>query len=213
MAPPAEAKRLSAFERYLSAWVALCIVAGVALGTAAPGLVGALSRLEVRHVNLPIAVLIWLMIYPMMLRIDFAALRGVGRRPRGLLVVLFVNWLVKPFSMTLLGWLFFKSLFAAVIGPRTYLEEPGPVPPGALGRRHHGVRQRQRAVPRVPGPRHPAPLELRRSLQGRGERRAATPDVPPRPGRDRPDDRRLAHDRGARQHEGAGHAPHEAPDG
>jgi ACR3 family arsenite transporter len=117
MAPPADAKRLSAFERYLSAWVALCIVAGVALGTAAPGLVGALSRFEVRHVNLPIAVLIWLMIYPMMLRIDFAALRGVGRRPRGLLVVLFVNWLVKPFSMALLGWLFFKAFFAGLIGP------------------------------------------------------------------------------------------------
>ena len=78
---------------------------------------GALSRLEVRHVNLPIAVLIWLMIYPMMLRIDFAAVRGVGRRPKGILVVLFVNWLVKPFSMAVLGWLFFKHLFAGLIGP------------------------------------------------------------------------------------------------
>jgi ACR3 family arsenite transporter len=114
---PAEAKRLNAFERYLSAWVALCIVAGVGLGTAAPGLVGVLSRLEVRHVNLPIAILIWLMIYPMMLRIDFAAVRGVGRRPKGILIVLFVNWLVKPFSMAGLGWLFFKHLFAGLIGP------------------------------------------------------------------------------------------------
>jgi ACR3 family arsenite transporter len=114
---PVDAKRLNLFERYLSAWVALCIVAGVALGTMAPGFVGALSRLEVRHVNLPIAVLIWLMIYPMMLRIDFAAVRGVGRRPRGILVVLFVNWLVKPFSMAVLGWLFFKHLFAGLIGP------------------------------------------------------------------------------------------------
>jgi ACR3 family arsenite transporter len=114
---PAEAKRLTAFERYLSAWVALCIVAGVALGTAAPGLVGVLSRLEVRHVNLPIAILIWLMIYPMMLRIDFAAVRGVGRRPKGILVVLFVNWLVKPFSMAVLGWFFFKHLFAGLVGP------------------------------------------------------------------------------------------------
>ncbi|HZS33461.1 MAG TPA: ACR3 family arsenite efflux transporter [Methylomirabilota bacterium] len=117
MTRPAEAKRLNAFERYLSAWVALCIVAGVALGAAAPGLVSVLSRLEVRHVNLPIAVLIWLMIYPMMLRIDFAAVRGVGRRPRGILVVLFVNWLVKPFSMAVLGWFFFKHLFAGLIGP------------------------------------------------------------------------------------------------
>src|SRR5574341_2684050 len=109
--------RLSVFERYLSLWVALCIVAGVAVGTLAPGLVGALSRAEVRHVNLPIAVLIWLMIYPMMLRINFAALRGVGRRPTGIVVVLFVNWLVKPFSMAFLGWLFFKHVFAGMLGP------------------------------------------------------------------------------------------------
>ncbi|MBI5627461.1 MAG: arsenical-resistance protein, partial [Candidatus Rokubacteria bacterium] len=112
-----EPKRLSVFERYLSLWVALCIVAGVALGRLAPELVRALSRLELSRVNLPIAVLIWLMIYPMMLRIDFAALRGVGRRPRGILVVLFVNGLVKPFSMAFLGWLFFKHLFAGLIGP------------------------------------------------------------------------------------------------
>jgi ACR3 family arsenite transporter len=110
-------KRLSFFERYLSLWVALCIVGGVVVGNAAPRLVAALSRLEVHHVNLPIAVLIWLMIYPMMLRIDFTALRGVGQRPRGLLLVLFVNWLVKPFSMAVLGWLFFKHLFAGLIGP------------------------------------------------------------------------------------------------
>jgi ACR3 family arsenite transporter len=112
-----EPKRLSVFERYLSLWVGLCIVAGVALGRLAPELVRALSRLELSRVNLPIAVLIWLMIYPMMLRIDFAALRGVGRRPRGILVVLFVNWLVKPFSMAFLGWLFFKQIFAGLIGP------------------------------------------------------------------------------------------------
>jgi ACR3 family arsenite transporter len=110
-------KRLSVFERYLSVWVALCIVAGIAIGRLSPGSVKALSRLEVSHVNLPIAVLIWLMIYPMMLRIDFAALRGVGRQPKGILVVLFVNWLVKPFSMAFLGWIFFKHLFAGLIGP------------------------------------------------------------------------------------------------
>ena len=111
-----DAKRLSVFERYLSLWVVLCIVAGVTLGKLAPGLIGVLSRMEISHVNLPIAVLIWLMIYPMMLRIDFAALRDVGRRPRGVFVVLFVNWLVKPFSMAFLGWLFFKYLFAGIIG-------------------------------------------------------------------------------------------------
>jgi len=111
------ATRLNVFERYLSVWVALCIVTGVAIGKASPGLVGALSRMEVSHVNLPVAVLIWLMIYPMMLRIDFSAIRDVGRRPKGILIVLFVNWLVKPFSMAFLGWLFFKHLFAGIIGP------------------------------------------------------------------------------------------------
>ncbi len=111
------ARRLSVFERYLSLWVALCIAAGVALGTVIPGLVGALSRMEVRHINLPMALLIWLMIYPMMLRIDFPAVREVGRQPKGILIVLFVNWLVKPFSMALLGWLFFKGLFGGILGP------------------------------------------------------------------------------------------------
>ena len=109
-------RRLGAFERYLSAWVILCIGVGVGVGIAAPDLVSALSRAEVRHVNLPIAALVWLMIYPMMLRIDFASLRSVGARPRGILVVLFVNWLVKPFSMAALGWLFFKHLFAGFLG-------------------------------------------------------------------------------------------------
>ena len=108
---------MSIFERYLSVWVALCIVAGIVIGLLSPGLAKGLSRLEVSHVNLPIAVLIWFMIYPMMLRFDFAAVRGVGRQPKGILVVLFVNWLVKPFSMAALGWLFFKHLFAGVIGP------------------------------------------------------------------------------------------------
>ncbi len=109
--------RLDVFERYLSAWVALCIAAGVVIGSVASGVVGVLSRLEVRHVNLPIALLIWLMIYPMMVRIDFGSLRDVGRRPAGLLIVVFVNWLVKPFSMATLGWLFFKHLFAGLVGP------------------------------------------------------------------------------------------------
>jgi arsenite transporter len=108
-------KRLSVFERYLSLWVGLCIAAGVSLGITIPGPVQGLSRLEVHHVSIPIAVLIWLMIYPMMLRIDFTALRGVGRRPQGLVLVLVVNWLVKPFSMAFLGWLFFKHLFAGLI--------------------------------------------------------------------------------------------------
>jgi len=113
-------RRLNPFERYLTLWVALCMVAGVALGKLAPGVVDALRGLEFgrgSQINLPIAVLIWLMIYPMMLKIDLASVLGVRRRPQGILVTLFVNWLVKPFSMALLGWLFFKHLFLPWIGP------------------------------------------------------------------------------------------------
>jgi ACR3 family arsenite transporter len=113
-------KRLNVFERYLSAWVALCILAGVTLGRFAPGMVGALRQLEFgrgSQVNVPIAVLIWLMIVPMMMKVDFTALRNVGKRPRGLLVTLFVNWLVKPFSMAFIAWLFFRHVFAAWIPP------------------------------------------------------------------------------------------------
>jgi len=112
--------RMNVFERYLSLWVAACMLLGVAVGKLAPGLVGAMRELEFgtgSHINIPIAVLIWLMIYPMMLRIDFASLRGVGRRPGGLGVTLFVNWLVKPFSMAFLGWLFFRHIFSPWIGP------------------------------------------------------------------------------------------------
>lgn len=111
-------KRLNFFERYLTFWVGACIVIGIILGKLFPGAVGALSQLEVSHVNLPIAVLIWLMIYPMMVKIDFSAVRKVGDKPKGLLITLFVNWIVKPFSMAFLGWLFFKHLFLGLIGPQ-----------------------------------------------------------------------------------------------
>lgn len=100
------------FERYLSVWVALCIGAGVLLGNMAPGLFAVIARLEFAHVNLVVAVLIWIMIYPMMVQIDFAAVKNVGRRPRGLVLTLVVNWLIKPFSMAALGWLFFRVIFA-----------------------------------------------------------------------------------------------------
>jgi ACR3 family arsenite transporter len=116
----ATAKRLNFFEQYLTLWVALCMLAGVLLGKLAPGFTAALRAMEfgaTTQINLPIAVLIWLMIYPMMLRIDFASILGVRRRPGGILVTLFVNWLVKPFSMALLGWVFFKHLFLPLIGP------------------------------------------------------------------------------------------------
>ncbi len=113
------AKRLDFFERYLSVWVLGCMVVGVAGGRLLPGLTGRLSGLEFArgsHVNIPIAVLIWLMIYPMMLKIDFGGLRSVMRRPKGLAITLVVNWLVKPFSMALLGWLFVRVLFGQVMG-------------------------------------------------------------------------------------------------
>ncbi len=115
-----ERKRMNVFERYLSVWVALCMVAGVIIGRAAPGLTGALRGLEFgtgSQINIPIAVLIWLMIYPMMLKIDVASILGVRKRPRGLAVTLVVNWLVKPFSMAFFGWLFFHHVFLPWIGP------------------------------------------------------------------------------------------------
>lgn len=109
-------KSMSIFERYLTVWVGLCIVVGIILGKLFPDVFHALSQLEVSHVNLPIAVLIWLMVYPMMLKIDFSSILHVGKKPKGIFIVLFVNWLVKPFSMALLGWLFFKHLFLPLIG-------------------------------------------------------------------------------------------------
>ena len=115
-------KRLAFFERYLTVWVFLCMLVGVALGKLLPDVVAALSKLEFgqgSQVNVPIAVLIWLMIYPMMLKIDFRSLVGVTRRPKGLLVTLFVNWLVKPFSMAFLAWLFFRHVFADWVDPKT----------------------------------------------------------------------------------------------
>jgi ACR3 family arsenite transporter len=115
-----DAKRMNVFERYLSLWVALCMILGVAIGKLFPSFVGLLRGLEFgegSHINIPIAVLIWLMIYPMMLKIDFGAIRKVGRRPTGLLITIVVNWLVKPFSMAFFGWLFFKHLFLPWIGP------------------------------------------------------------------------------------------------
>ena len=103
---------MTLFERWLSLWVALCIVAGIAVGHFLPGPVRALGAMEVAHVNLPVGALIWLMIVPMLLKVDFGALGQVKRHARGIGVTLFVNWLVKPFSMALLAWLFVKHLFA-----------------------------------------------------------------------------------------------------
>lgn len=113
-------KRLGFFERYLTLWVFLCMITGVTFGKFAPGLADQLSKLEFgrgSQVNVPIAVLIWLMIFPMMLKVDFTALAGIARRPAGLAVTLFVNWLVKPFSMAFLAWLFMQHIFSEWISP------------------------------------------------------------------------------------------------
>jgi len=113
-------KRLAFFERYLTAWVLVCMVVGVAMGKLLPGATAALSQLQFgrgSQVNVPIGMLLWLMIYPMMLKVDFGAVGGIARRPKGLLVTLFVNWLVKPFSMALLAWLFMQHVFAPWIEP------------------------------------------------------------------------------------------------
>ena len=113
-------KRLNLFERYLSAWVGLCMLVGVLIGKALPDAIDGLRRMEFgagSQINIPIAVLIWLMIIPMMMKVDFASIRDVGKKPKGLLVTLFVNWLVKPFSMALIAWLFFRFLFSAWIAP------------------------------------------------------------------------------------------------
>ncbi|MEZ4452945.1 MAG: ACR3 family arsenite efflux transporter [Nannocystaceae bacterium] len=106
---------LGPFERGLTLWVALAIAAGVALGNLAPGAFAAISALEVAQVNLVVAALIWVMIYPMMIQVDFAAVRGVGRRPKGLVVTLVTNWLIKPFTMAGLATLFFLHVFAGAL--------------------------------------------------------------------------------------------------
>jgi ACR3 family arsenite transporter len=110
---------MNVFERYLSLWVALCMIGGIILGKLLPGAMHALRQLEFgtgSQINIPIAVLIWLMIYPMMLKIDFGSIRRVGERPRGVVITVIVNWLIKPFSMAFFGWLFFRHLFLPLIG-------------------------------------------------------------------------------------------------
>lgn len=118
-APSAAIRRLSAtlpmsvFERYLTLWVLLCIVAGIVLGQMAPALFQAIARMEVAQVNLPVGLLIWVMVIPMLVKVDFGALGQVRQHWRGIGVTLFVNWAVKPFSMAFLGWLFVRQVFAA----------------------------------------------------------------------------------------------------
>jgi ACR3 family arsenite transporter len=119
MADSVVRKRLNVFERYLSLWVALCMGVGVTLGKLLPGFTGAVRRIEFgegSRINVAVAVLIWLMVYPMMLKVDLGSVVAVRERPKGVVVTLFVNWLVKPFSMAALGYLFFRVLFLPWIG-------------------------------------------------------------------------------------------------
>lgn len=108
---------MGVFERFLTVWVALAMVAGIAIGVFAPGLVQLIAGAEVASINLVVAVLIWAMVYPMMVNVDFGAVAGVARQPKGLLVTLAVNWLIKPFTMALLAVLFFEVVFAPLISP------------------------------------------------------------------------------------------------
>jgi ACR3 family arsenite transporter len=110
------------FERFLSVWVALAILLGIIAGSLFPGIFAAIAEFEYAHVNIVIALLIWLMIYPMMIQVDFTAIKDVGKKPKGLVLTLVINWLIKPFSMALLGWLFFKVLFAHWVDPQTASE-------------------------------------------------------------------------------------------
>ena len=110
------------FERYLSVWVGLCILLGVLLGNALPSVFAALAAFEFARVNLVVAALIWIMIYPMMVQVDFGSIRGVGNKPKGLIITLVVNWLIKPFTMAALGWLFFRVFFADLVDPETATE-------------------------------------------------------------------------------------------
>ena len=110
-------KQIGFFEKYLTLWVALCIAVGIAIGHFAGDSVKFLSNLEVYNVNIPVAILIWAMIYPMMLQVDFSSIKNVGKKPKGLLLTLTVNWLIKPFTMAFFAWIFFTKLYGAFINP------------------------------------------------------------------------------------------------
>jgi ACR3 family arsenite transporter len=107
------------FERYLSVWVGISIIIGVVLGSIIPDFFSLVASLEYAHVNIVVAVLIWLMVYPMMIQIDFSSIRDVGKKPKGLALTLVINWLIKPFTMAALGWLFFKGFFADWVDPQS----------------------------------------------------------------------------------------------
>lgn len=110
------------FERYLTLWVGLCIIAGVLFGNLFPGVFKWFAALELAHVNIPVAIFIWVMIYPMMVQVDFSSIKDVRRKPKGLALTLTINWLIKPFTMAALAWLFFRVLFKDLVDPQTATE-------------------------------------------------------------------------------------------
>jgi len=110
-------KPISLFDRYLSVWVAICIAAGIVIGHFAGGSIEVINSLEIANVNIPVAVLIWLMIYPMMLQIDFTSIKKVSEKPRGIVWTVVINWLIKPFTMAFFAWIFFTKLYSAWIDP------------------------------------------------------------------------------------------------
>jgi ACR3 family arsenite transporter len=112
-----EKKHIGFFEKYLTLWVAICIAIGIGIGNFAGDSIQVLSSLEIYKVNIPVAILIWLMIYPMMLQVDFSSIKDVGKRPKGLVLTLVINWLIKPFTMAFFAWIFFSKLYTAFISP------------------------------------------------------------------------------------------------
>lgn len=113
----AQKKKIGFFEKYLTIWVAACIGAGILIGTLAGDSMQVLSSWEIYNVNIPIAILIWAMIYPMMLQIDFSSIRNIGRNPKGVVLTVVINWLIKPFTMAFFAWIFFSKLYGAFIDP------------------------------------------------------------------------------------------------
>lgn len=110
-------KKIGFFEKYLSLWVALCILGGIIIGNFTGDSIDILSKMEIFNVNIPVAILIWLMIYPMMIQVDFSSIKNVGKRPKGLILTLVINWLIKPFTMAFFAWIFFSKIYAAFITP------------------------------------------------------------------------------------------------
>lgn len=112
-----ELEKMGFFERYLSIWVALCIVFGIVLGKVLRASITVLSDMNIANVNIPVAVLVWLMIFPMMVQIDFSSIKDVGKNPKGLALTLIINWLIKPFTMAFFAWIFFDKLYSAYLSP------------------------------------------------------------------------------------------------